>query len=313
MNVAELLRQVDRFRASTVSDGTKQHYESYQKEFLNFLEANELEEICVHTISIFIAHCNLELHNCYGTLKNKLTAISKLCKIRGINPNPCMDVATRDMMNGIRRTTKGDSKPNKKTGFTTTDIENYFQIPLNKATYARNRLLLSLCFIGMLRISEAINLDHEDIKIINNEHGTLMQITINSSKTDQFGETTNVFIGKTNLIYDTIDAYYKWIEHSGLNKGPVFVNCSIHGEILTTRITYNGAHAIIKKISIRLGYDPKIYGTHSLRRGGAHELSLHDVSESSIRTQGRWKSEIYKNYIDKTEMEAGNEIAKKLK
>ncbi len=43
-----------------------------------------------------------------------------------------------------------------------------------------------------------------------------------------------------------------------------------------------------------LGYNPNLYGLHSLRSGGAVKDSK-DMSERSLKIQGRWKSDTAKD------------------
>ena len=50
---------------------------------------------------------------------------------------------------------------------------------------------------------------------------------------------------------------------------------------------WNGARNELGQLKERIGHDPKDYGTHSMRSGGATELAS-DISEFELLTTGRW-------------------------
>ncbi|VDI50863.1 Hypothetical predicted protein [Mytilus galloprovincialis] len=63
-------------------------------------------------------------------------------------------------------------------------------------------------------------------------------------------------------------------------------------------LTYNGFLARLKQSLKSLGYDSSKYSGHSFRRGGATFALECGVPSEIIQTQGDWKSDAYKNYLD---------------
>jgi len=52
----------------------------------------------------------------------------------------------------------------------------------------------------------------------------------------------------------------------------------------------------IRKDAMFLGVDPKVYGTHSMRIGGASALLAAGATPEVIKAMGRWSSDIYRLY-----------------
>ena len=63
-------------------------------------------------------------------------------------------------------------------------------------------------------------------------------------------------------------------------------------------LTYKGFLRRLREILSRCGYNAKLYGGHSFRRGGgtwAHRVGL---SDKTIQRLGCWKSDVFVRYID---------------
>lgn len=58
--------------------------------------------------------------------------------------------------------------------------------------------------------------------------------------------------------------------------------------------TYNNS---IKSLVARIGLDPQLYSTHSLRAGAATQAAQSGLQETQIQRLGRWKSDAYKLYM----------------
>ena len=54
---------------------------------------------------------------------------------------------------------------------------------------------------------------------------------------------------------------------------------------------------VIQKLMAHVGQDPKDFGTHSLRIGGATALFAAGATPTVIRTMGRWSSDCYRLYV----------------
>ena len=55
--------------------------------------------------------------------------------------------------------------------------------------------------------------------------------------------------------------------------------------------------AIARQVVVAVGWDPELYGAHSLRIGGATALFAGGADPMVIRTMGRWSSDCYRLYV----------------
>ena len=68
-----------------------------------------------------------------------------------------------------------------------------------------------------------------------------------------------------------------------------------------TWVTYSDYLKYIKSSVKKLGLDPKLYGCHSPRRGGASEAARAGASGHHIKLQGMWASDAYLGYLSLSE------------
>ena len=150
-----------------------------------------------------------------------------------------------------------------------------------------------------------------------NPEGMVIQIT--SSKTDQYREGASLVIARTGtatcpvsmmqryfsmgrLVHDSQDYLFRGIMHTKagecLRKG---------GSLSYSRLR----ELLLEKIS-SLGMDPKLFGMHSLRAGGATAAANAGVPDRLFKRHGRWKSESAKDGYVKDSVESRLEVSKNL-
>ena len=69
--------------------------------------------------------------------------------------------------------------------------------------------------------------------------------------------------------------------------------------------TVVAVRGMVKSLMQRLGEDPRRFGAHSLRIGGATAALAADMSPSAIRAAGRWSSDVYILYTRANRQAAG--------
>ena len=68
-------------------------------------------------------------------------------------------------------------------------------------------------------------------------------------------------------------------------------------------ISYTTAREMLRKLLADIGLNPSLYGTHSLRAGGATAAAQHDVPERLFKKHGPWRSDDSKDRYIKESME----------
>ena len=120
----------------------------------------------------------------------------------------------------------------------------------------------------------------------------LVVIYIKKSKTDSFHRGTSITLGATRHKICPVKALMLYLARRGSQAGPLFI-C----ENQSTQQTFR-SH--LMKLLQDLNLDPSCYNTHSFRIGAATSAEAAGLTESQIKTLGRWRSNAYRCYIKPT-------------
>ena len=161
--------------------------------------------------------------------------------------------------------------------------------------HLRNFVMMLLCFTGFLRYDEAANLKLEDIVF----QDSFMKIFIEKSKTDQFREGAWVFIAKVDSDICPTKILRKYITEANLvnpndylfRAMTYFKSKNMHFlRKKNTPISYSTMRSTLLSYLKDLGLEEKLFGMHSLRRGGATSAANNGVNDRLFQKHGRWKS-----------------------
>ena len=219
-----------------------------------------------------------------STIRMRLAAITRLHEVAG-HASPARDILVRSTWDGIRRT-RGVIQVGK-TPLLTDDIVTMASALTDSLQGIRDKALLLLGFAGCFRRSELIALHAEDLRFV--PEGLIA--FVRTSKTDQYGEGIKKGIpyGQTDAC--PVTAVRRWLDASGISRGPVFRAINRHGAIRDQALSGNAVALIIKRACEAAGLDPSDYAGHSLRSGLATQAAISGVTEASIVRQGAWKTE----------------------
>ena len=154
-----------------------------------------------------------------------------------------------------------------------------------------------LPFLFFLRIGEITEIgnasDNHVIKISDIKfEGNNLKVTIQSSKTDQIGNSTTLILPKNKCesmcVARQLKAYLKFRPNID---GQLF--CHLNHKKLT-RFQFL---AILRSALKFIGLSSDDYNTHSFRIGAATTAAMLGKSDNEIKSMGRWKSDSFKRYI----------------
>ena len=152
-----------------------------------------------------------------------------------------------------------------------------------------------ICFFGFFRLGELLNpggrLKWEDISFDHPSKPTMMKIHLSTSKCDQYGHGTDVFIGQTSNALCPITACLAFLRVRGTEPGPFFVTRD------GNPVRKEKFIAEVRKVLARTGLCPEQYAGHSFRIGAATAAAIAGVEDSTIQTLGRWNSAAFLTYI----------------
>ena len=186
------------------------------------------------------------------------------------------EVTTRTLA-GIRREGK-DRGRGQVEGLTWADVERVCAFAEMDKSIAglRDSALIRLMSDCLLRVSEAVAVDVEDLK-----DKTLI---VRSSKTDQEGVGETLYVTS-----DTRRVINRYIAKAGIEGGALFRSVKRGDHVQVRRLTARSARRQITYWAELAGVEGFISG-HSLRVGSAVSLAQAGASVVDMQVAGRWKS-----------------------
>lgn len=153
----------------------------------------------------------------------------------------------------------------------------------------------SIAFFGFMRIGEIAvkngNSNHtilfENIKLMEKT----VEIYLASSKNDQFGKGITISITRQSGVICPVQSMNAYFDARPSVKGVCFCHFD------TSPLTYYQFSSILKKTLKLLKVDHERILSHSFRIGRATNCAMEGMSDEDIKTLGRWKSNVFKNYI----------------
>ena len=143
-------------------------------------------------------------------------------------------------------------------------------------------LLILLCFVGLLRVREALALTQADLILQTDCVVLCLGLT-------KRGMEQKVVLNNVTVVHFVSDFFKRFP--------------SKRQDAKIIEVSYSSALRWIRKLSALLGADDLQLTTHSFRRSGASELARQGVSLQDILLYGRWLSErAARDYIRKGEV-----------
>ena len=183
-------------------------------------------------------------------------------------------------------------------------------------TNSRIMMILVLSFVGFLRFSKLLNLKRNDF-ILQNTH---MSIFIEKSKTEIYRKGHWIHLAKLNSNLCPLDLTKRYFVLSGIDKQCdkyIFrgIENTKNGQKLTKidkPLSYTTIRGHVLDLLASIGLDPKKFGLHSLRSGGASAAANLDVNDRLFKKHGGWKSGKVKDSYVHEDIESKLSVSKNL-
>ena len=118
-----------------------------------------------------------------------------------------------------------------------------------------------------------------------------LEIHLKQSKTDQEGDRSTVWVGKTGHKLCPVAATLLWMVYRGNISGPLFRYTD--GSALTQQLFI----VELQRALLSIGEDPHKYGGHSFRIGAATVAAEQGINDAIIKLLGCWYSSAYQRYV----------------
>ena len=255
---------------ANVSDNTLKAYEHATRKLEAWLEGRALTDaVMAEYIRFLYAQGKSP-----ATINLVVSAVKWMAEYRGVG-NVVGDMTAR-ALSGIR----GEGKERERRqvdGLTWDDVERVCAAAESSDTAAgtRDAAMISLMSDCLLRISEAVAVDVEDVKAEG--------LQVHSKKAD--AEKRGEFLYICESTRQLIERYRR---SAGIASGALFRRIRFQNHVTDDRLGVKGARAAIQRRAAEAGVTGLISG-HSLRVGSALSLADAGASVKEVQRAGRWQ------------------------
>lgn len=170
------------------------------------------------------------------------------------------------------------------------EISSTFNRPGMSLKDLQTLLIIFVGFTGFLRWNDLSNIRVENIRILPSH----MSIFLEKRKNDQFRKGQYVDIARfEKLNFCPVNLMERFLARSGLEHGHLLRKTEGSGSkmhLTRTPLPYHVARKLVLAMIARIGLDPKKFGLHSLRSGGATTAASRGAKDRSISRHGGWRS-----------------------
>jgi len=259
------------------SDSTKRCYKNDFSLFTTWCRSIDADSIpCLpEVVTMYIAHI-ANAGKKVSTIERRLAAIRFAHKSAGYE-SPTNAECVRAALEGIRRT-KGCAPQKKAAARVEHVVAMIAQCP-ESIGGMRDRALFAVCLAGAYRGSEPLSINIEDLESVPEGYITLLR----RAKNDQEGKgkLKGIMNGQHIRCADLLRMWLKELADVGITSGPIFRPVSKIGKIEVNpenyRLGYRSFYNLLKRYALKAGFNPDVFGTHSLRRGFVTESFEHEA------------------------------------
>lgn len=260
----------------------------------------------------------------YATIESTISALADWHRSKGLAPSSfvrTMDI-TR-LMRTIKSTQGTRGVPQGKTGLSKPLLRLLIGYLAEKARtdsimrslYERDTAWLILGFFGMLRRSEIIALNLEDISFrYKRGKPSHVEVQIRRSKTDRAGIGATITLAVRSVdgihIFGTLSDWHASRLRMGDKSSPLFPAWDLDRRCPSMSLRIQTGQALATRLRLyltdlkvqfpELSVNVASYGMHSLRRGGVIAAWEAGVDIERIKSHGRWKSDAVRAYMQAT-------------
>ena len=216
-----------------------------------------------------------------STVRRYLSSIASAHRSAG-EPSPAEHAEVQRALKRVRR--RNACRPAQALGLTWTLLLRLTAATGGRTIDARNRAMLAVAYDAMLRRSELVALQVNDLYA---DRGGSASLLVRRAKTDPEGRGAMLY-----LHHDTVRLVGDWLDAGGIGTGPLFRSVRRSGT-LGGALPESQVPRIYKAMAERAGLAADEVGRiagHSPRVGAAQDMIASGIEVPAIMQAGRWRS-----------------------
>ena len=255
---------------ANVSDNTLKAYEHATRKLEAWLEGRALTDA---VLAEYIKFLHAEGKS-PATINLVVSAVKWMAEYRGVG-NVVGDITIRTL-SSIRGEGKGRGR-RQVDGLTWHEVERVCAAAESSDTAAglRDAAMISLMSDCLLRISEAVAVDVEDVKAEG------LQVRGKKADAEKRGEFLYICESTRRLIE-------RYRRRAGIASAALFRRIRFQNHVTDDRLGVKGAREAIQRRAVEAGVE-ELIGGHSLRIGSAVSLADAGATMKEVQRAGRWQ------------------------
>ncbi len=261
---------------------TRRNYELHVRRFARWAQEGcitQWDEITDRILAGFVEHLRDDVRLGHSSAALALSAIRTTARVMGCPiPDGMLTSAVLTTMRKspeIQKRRRGQAKPIQ---WAQADTAAALAAAEGTVLGLRDAALYAVMSDAMLRTSEAVALNCEDIRIEEDGSGRLF---VARSKTDPAGRGAWLYLGPP-----TVKRIRAWQREARIDEGPLLRQVRRGGSVQDDRLTHRGLLYIIQRRAEAAGI--KRASGHSFRVGAAQSLAAAGASVVDMQNAGRW-------------------------
>ena len=240
------------------------------------------------TVAGFVLDCK-ELGKKPATVRRYLSTIARWHRAAELF-NPCASEAVQLEVKGMTREVSSRQRQARALGMA--EIQQFLNLPGDNLPTVRERAMLCVAYDGMMRRSELVAVDVEDLQFPSDGTGRLL---IRRSKTDKAGEGHIAYLSR-----ETVRHLQAWLHKALIREGAVFRRIIGRGTLtydrhgngrtggrLSAEAVSRAFKAVARFLNMPADEVDQVSG-HSARVGATQDLLSLNVDLASVMREGRW-------------------------
>ena len=202
---------------------------------------------------------------------------------------------------GLRKIMHAGTNPHAQNPISKEDfLKTINSLDLSQKKNTFTSALMRIQFYGITIISETVRLKHKDFSFSEENGEPFVKIHIQKTKTDQEGFGRDIFIHLDPELPDLINILLSLFDPDHPEEYYFSLESGKFVSEATIRRWFQDA--------TRKAMQESTISTHALRKGGAHQLAMHQVPVQAIKHQDGWRSPVFLKYTTFNAEETSKQI-----